>query len=111
MQLFRPGVAPPLPPARLLEEESNALDGGGARITEAGARAGVVQIEDRVEAERGALLDVRDHPARQRGAAALREGPVVEVAGPVLVSEAEAGDHGHARVEGDRIDGPGLRHD
>src|SRR5258708_39343133 len=111
MQLFRPGVAPPLPPARLLEQESNALDGGGARIPEAGARAGVVQIEDRVEAERGALLDVRDHLARQRGAAARLEGSVVEVSGPVLVSQSEAVGHWHARVQGDRIDGPGLRHD
>jgi hypothetical protein len=93
----------------LFEEEAHAFHGCRAVVAGGRAGAGVVQVHHRVEAQRFGLQDVRGQGGGQPGAVGFAHRPVVEVARPVLVGEAERSDHRQPWVDGDGVQRSGQR--
>src|SRR6266481_1749071 len=93
------GEALPAASLRFLQEQLDSLYGGGAVVAEARAGAGVVQVEDGVEARRLALLDMGRHARGQCGSVGSAQGPVVEVARPMLMGQAHRSDDGDTGVQ------------
>ncbi len=95
------GYGEALPTASLgfLDKQLHSLDCRGPVVAEAGAGARVVQIQDGVDARGLALVDVRCHARGERRRVGRAQGPVVEIARPVLMCQAHRGDDRDSRVQ------------